>query len=216
MEPDNLEIEVKFFLPDLPAARRAVLALGAESRGRVFEKNTLFDTPDRRLARGRCLLRVREDGRCLLTFKSPPGVEDPGFKVFVEREVEVSDARVMEAILLGLGFLPGRTYEKYRETLVLGKLKILLDETPFGDFLELEGTREDIRRAAESLGLAWEDRVTENYLQIFAAVREAMGLSFSDPTFENFAGIAPDTRAGLDLLRKKQGFDQADKEDERL
>ncbi|MBU2489481.1 MAG: class IV adenylate cyclase [Proteobacteria bacterium] len=205
MEDRALEIEVKFYTPDLPAVRKAVRALGAESRGKVFEKNTLYDTAQHRLAKYRRLLRIREAGEIILTYKAPPARADRGFKIFHEHEVRVSDRPAMELILKGLGFFPVRVYEKHRETFVLGDLHILLDETPFGDFLELEGPKEDIRNVAESLRLAWEERLTENYLEIFGAVRQAMGISFENPTFENFVGIAPETGAGLSLLRKNKG-----------
>ena len=43
----NLEVEVKFFVPDLAAVRARLLALGAlVVRARVFERNVRFDTED--------------------------------------------------------------------------------------------------------------------------------------------------------------------------
>ncbi|MBW1987951.1 MAG: class IV adenylate cyclase [Deltaproteobacteria bacterium] len=196
MGGQDLEVEVKFLLRDKEEARKRVLSLGAESMGRVFEQNVLYDTPDRDLERTGRLLRLRTDHAAVLTFKGPRKAPDGGYKVHEEHEVTVSSYSKAVKILKGIGFFPARAYEKHRETFVLGSTKILLDEMPFGDFLELEGEKDAIRDTAARLGLAWGTRITENYLEIFSVVKDALGLSFDDPTFENFQGLGKE-----DLLR---------------
>ncbi len=67
----------------------------------------------------------------------------PGpYKVREEREVRASDERAIAEILGALGLAPRFRYEKYRSTYRLpgiAHVVVELDETPIGDFLELEG-----------------------------------------------------------------------------
>ncbi len=79
-----------------------------------------------------------------------------------------------------------QTYEKYRETYRRRDVEIVLDEMPFGDFIELEGTEADLKEAAAALGLDWSRRILANYLGLMALCRRTFDLPFSDLTFANF------------------------------
>ena len=191
----SLEIEVKFYVPDVDAIRDRIRSLGAEPKGCGFETNIRFDDEGMRLTRGKKLLRLRQDTRCRLTVKSPP--DDPGdadteFKIFRELEVDVSDSQTMIAILEQLGFYPRQVYEKQRETYFFNDTELCLDTLPFGHFLEIEGGKDDIRKAAEAIGLNWEKRITANYLSMFASLQQQLNLPFEDVTFENFKKVEID------------------------
>ena len=186
---EKLEYEVKFFLPDRQSLRQNILDLGARSRGRFFEQNLRFEDPHKTLKSKKCLLRLRHDHKTTLTFKSKPTEDSRQFKVFNELEVEISDFATMRAILESLGFHCEQIYEKWRETLVLENTHFCLDTMPYGKFLEIEGSRKDIRQYARSLGLQWDKRILTNYLQIFEILKEKLDFKFNDVTFENFKDI---------------------------
>ncbi len=203
---DHQEIEVKFYLTDLKAIRNRIVELGATSCGRAFETNIRYEDDEKTLIQNRQLLRLRNDGKTTLTFKSKPEKEDQAkedqakedqakenqdrkdreFKVHRELEVEVDDFDTMDAILGFLGFHREQIYEKWRETFKLGDTLFCLDSMPYGDFLEIEGKRDDIVQYSERIGFLREDRILENYLSLFEIVKEKFGLSFSDVTFDNF------------------------------
>jgi adenylate cyclase, class 2 len=113
----------------------------------------------------------------LLTYKGPSQPEHsskarrgPRYKIREEREVHVADESVLPIIFDAIGFRPSFRYEKYRSTYRLPHLPgvvIELDETPIGDFLELEGHRSAIDRAAALLGYRPSDYVTKSYGQLF-------------------------------------------------
>jgi adenylate cyclase class 2 len=190
------EIEVKFIVDDLPAMRQRVLAMGANcTTPRTYEDNILFDTPDRRLRQQGGLLRLRRDRRSVLTYKAPAAAADRDFKVLQEYEVEVGDFAQARTILEQLGFVPTWRYEKYRETFTYQGAEILLDETPYGVFMEIEGSRDAIRDVAATLGLDFETRLTAGYNSIFEAVRTAYQLSITDMTFDNFRTLDVDVRS---------------------
>jgi adenylate cyclase class 2 len=190
------EIEVKFLLDDLAAMRQRLVTLGAAcTTPRTYEENLLFDTPDAQLRRQGCLLRLRRDRRNLITYKEPPTHHDLDFKIMHEYETEVSDFAQMQTILEKLGFTPSLRFEKYRETLTYQRAEIVLDEVPFGTFMEIEGPREAIRDIVTALGLDFASRLVSSYAEIFEAVCTTYKLSATDLTFETFQSLTIDVRA---------------------
>ncbi len=189
------EIEVKFIIADLPAMRQCVLAIGARLKTpRTYEDNATFDTPDRRLQRQGGLLRLRRDRHNVLTYKEPGPTKHQDFKILCESEVDVSDFAQMYTILEKLGLLPVMRYEKYRETFTYEDAEILLDETPLGEFIEIEGAQATIRDIAAQLDLDFKARLTAGYGEIFEAVCTTYNLHLTDMTFDNFRGLDIDVR----------------------
>lgn len=180
------EIEVKFHLPQPEEMRQRILGLGGRSKGRVFETNQRYDDADGRLLAAKSLLRLRKDKLVHLTYKCEPDLADTDFKSYKELEVTVSDFEVMDRILIALGFLRVQIYEKWRETILLGPVCLCLDRMPMGEFLEIEGAKEDIRATVRNLNLVWEKRILANYLSIFSVIKQRCDLPFSDMTFANF------------------------------
>lgn len=195
------EREIKLRIEDFPALRRRLAQLGARVvRSRVHERNALFDTAERSLARREQLLRIRTESavsrgrkdtpRSLVTFKGPvvrsssrKGRER--HKVREEIELEVSDAKALATIFEGVGMRGWFQYEKFRTTFRLPASKswakgllIELDETPIGVFLELEGPARAIDRAAKALGFEKRDYILANYMILY---REYCGSRGVDP-----------------------------------
>ncbi len=187
MEP--LEIEVKFFITDFEPVRLRLIRMGARSRGRVFETNIRFEDRQKNLIKKNILLRLRKDNRVLLTYKSPPDVHDENYKIYNELEVEVNDFEKMKSILKALGYNAEQIYEKYREIMVLDHTHFCLDAMPFGNFLEIEGERENIAPMAEKLGFDWKKRILLNYLKMFEIIKKREKFNFSHVTFHNFEQV---------------------------
>src|SRR5205807_1432431 len=137
---------------------------------RQFEANTLFDNAKRTLRKNGKLLRVRRVGQHdLLTFKGPS--EQGKYKKRWEIETSIPDGDALEAILPQIGYHPTFRYEKYR-TEYTGRSaggKVLLDETPIGNFLELEGSPRWIDRTARLLGFAASDYINRSYGFLYLA-----------------------------------------------
>jgi adenylate cyclase, class 2 len=199
---DSLEVEVKFYAPDLTAVRHRLLTLGAEqTKERVYERNVRFDNEYGGLLHKRRLLRLRQDGTTRLTFKGdPPQAVVSEAKVREELELTVSDFDTAVTLLQRLGFQPVQIYEKYRETFQLGPVEVVLDELPFGNFIELEGEEAAIRAAAANLGLEWSQRILYNYLYLMALLQQRKNLPFADLTFDNFKQTAVTIADILELL----------------
>lgn len=190
MNAHDQEVEVKFYLNDLPAFEARLRALGAKVvQQRVFEANLRFDTPERELTRAHRVLRLRRDERIRLTYK---GAAQPGQAVGVRQEIEfeVNDFDAARRLFEALGYQVAVMYEKFRTTYVLGAVEVMLDEMPFGGFTEIEGPgAEEIHAAAERLGLKWHTRCITSYLELFQRVKERRGLRAEHLTFEQLAGV---------------------------
>jgi adenylate cyclase class 2 len=148
-----IEIEKKYRLTrkqrDEIAAR--LPAIGAERIGEEFEENTIYasDSLDAR----RSVLRLRRVGKSgILTYKERfPTRSD--IKHQQEDETQVDDPEAMASILDAIGFAPALVYEKRRETWHLGKSEIVMDELPFGLFMEIEGEEADILDVEDKLAV---------------------------------------------------------------
>lgn len=203
---EYLEVEVKFLVSDLTAFRSRLLRAGGRPvKPRQYERNVRFDTPDGALLQQQQLLRLRQDAAVRLTFKGPHAADAASeAKVREEIEVTVDDFERMAAIFQRLGLLPVQVYEKYRETFRLGDVEVVLDETPFGDFVELEAPEAAIRAAVGALDLDWDRRVLHNYLYLLELARREFDLPFSDLTFANFEPLAVDMSELLPLTNTSQ------------
>ena len=169
------EIEVKIRIDDPKAVREKVLGLGAAvARERHLEINVLFDFDPAVLRAGRRALRLRTAGkRATLTFKGKPQ-KSRSFKVREEFETQIRNPRELRKILKALGLRETFSYRKHRTVLRKSRLTVCIDETPVGDFVELEGERHEITRFARSLGFGRADFITRSYVEMIGE-REGAG-----------------------------------------
>ena len=187
----QLEIEVKLKIRNLQRLRRDLLEMGCkETVPRSLERNWTWDFPGQPLRQQGKLLRVRQfAGRCLLTFKGV-AQQSRHFKIREERETVVQDRRILDVILEQLGLRVMFRYEKFRTSYSLRlrgmrrSIDLSVDETPIGNYLEIEGTEADIHRVAEKLGFDQDAFIKESYLALFAKSRSRK--SQRDMVFSKF------------------------------
>jgi adenylate cyclase class 2 len=167
------EIEIKFRVEDLRALARKLRAAGFRLvTPRTHELNTLYDLPEGELRARKQLLRLRKYGSVwTLTHKS--GAKRARHSSRVELETTVADGKKMDAILRGLGYAPSFRYEKFRAEWSDGKGQVVVDETPIGNFCEIEGPPRWIDATAKRLEVKVEDYITENYAALFANWKQA-------------------------------------------
>lgn len=182
-----LEVEIKLRLTDAAGFCTVLAEHGWRPAPQVFERNTVFDTPERTLYGSGRLLRVREiDSRAIVTVKLPSEF-DGAHKVREEHEFETDNAAEAHAAFAGLGYEPSWIYEKRRTTFRReGEAGIIeVDETPIGDFAEMEGEAEWIDKTATAFGFVKQDYVLESYRGLFDAWLLATG---SDVEHMRFTG----------------------------
>jgi adenylate cyclase class 2 len=191
MPPDYEETEVKFYLRDPAQLANQILAAGGRLHiPRTHEFNLRFDTPDREFQRAHRVLRLRRDQTNRLTYKEGGRIQDGALRR-MEIEFDVGDFDAARQMLEALGFEVVFAYEKYRTTYELKGTQIMLDELPFGDFVEIEGPPELLRPVAITLKLDWQAAIPYSYHDLFERLRAARTLPFRDLTFENFSKAKP-------------------------
>jgi adenylate cyclase class 2 len=163
----NQEIEIKFRVDDVRALNRRLRNLGFHlDTKRTHELNTLYDLPGNPLKKRGDILRLRKFGEeWVLTHK---GKGKAGrHKKRVENETKLSDGRKMDAILRALNFSPVFRYEKFRTEWSDGKGHVVVDETPIGNFGEIEGPSRWIDQTAKKLQIPPSDYITKSYGELF-------------------------------------------------
>lgn len=186
------EIEAKFYVRRLSAIENQLRSGGARLiMPRVHEINLRFDLPDGSLrARGQAL-RLRRDQQTILTFKGAAKHRD-GVLSRDEIEVEVNDFDAARELLEALGYAVSAVYEKYRTTYELKGLHIMLDELPYGDFVEIEGPNEEaVRALAAGLGLDPAAAIPTSYLALFERLCRQYPLNPTQLTFEALETLRP-------------------------
>jgi len=183
------EIEIKLAVENVDDMRRDLCSRGFRIvASRFHELNLVFDTPGGDLARRRRLLRLRlAGGHSVLTAKSPVSIDQDhaGYKVRREIEVRVSDFSATRSILESSGFEVVFSYEKYREVLENAGIHVMLDETPVGNFMEIEGNPSAIDRLAAELGFDKKNFITANYKSLFHAAGGTGDMLFPDSPHES-------------------------------
>ncbi|GAB4455624.1 MAG: hypothetical protein Kow0070_04200 [Anaerolineales bacterium] len=162
------EIEAKFYVLDLERIRRRLQALEAPLiQPRVLETNIRFDLPDNGLRSEGRVLRLRQDTETRLTYKGG-SVNLQGVLKRIEIEFVVEDFDKARQFLEALGYRRLFYYEKYRTTYEFDQCHIMLDELPYGNFVEIEGlTAESIQVVAEQLALKWDCAIPASYHVLF-------------------------------------------------
>jgi len=178
------EIEIKFRIANLPALARALKQAGFKQLTRsTHEMNSLYDLPGQKLRRRGEMLRLRRYGEAwVLTHKAKS--KTSRYKVRIESETRIENGQQMDAILRALGYKPTFRYEKYRAEWSDGAGHVVVDETPIGNFGEIEGSARWIDRTARALGIDQRDYITETYAPMFFAWKRRTRSPASEMTFK--------------------------------
>jgi adenylate cyclase class 2 len=180
----NQEIEIKFRVADLRALTRQLRAAGFRIvTKRTHVMNTLYDLPGEVLRGKRELLRLRQYGsEWKLTYKAKKKTGRHSSRA--ELETKVADGKKMDLILRALGYAPSFRYEKFRAEWTDGKGQVVVDQTPIGNFCEIEGAPRWIDATAKKLGVTGKDYITKNYAGLFSDWKVRTNSKAEDMTFK--------------------------------
>jgi len=191
------ETEAKFYVKNLRKIELRLQLLKAQLiQPRIHETNLRFDNANNDLRNAYRVLRLRQDEKAHLTFKGPSTEKEGGILSRQEIEFVVEDFEIAKQFLKALGFKAIVFYEKFRTTYELSEVHIMLDELPYGEFVEIEGDSvEAIRNTINLLGLNWDAAVKAGYHALFEKVAEKYNLEPSQLSFsalENTMATADD------------------------
>ncbi len=166
-----LEIEKKYRLSD---ERRDLIVASLKAAGAVFERedeeeNTIYN--GNVLAETGAIVRIRRTAtHSVLTYKRRiEGLS--AVKRQIEYETEISDPDAADKIVRGLSLTPRLVYEKRRRIWKFRKVEVVIDELPFGLFMEIEGSVSSIKEVEMLLDI--EDLEAE--LDTYPRLTERLG-----------------------------------------
>lgn len=185
------EVEIKVAVDDRQAFTRLLRKAGFNVKTpRTFESNTLYDFPDLRMRKRGELVRIRRYGKeWKLTYKAQGKVGR--YKRREEIETTLADGDSLAQVLMRLGMAPSFVYEKYRTEWTDGRGDVVIDETPIGDFAELEGSPRWIDATAKKLSLGIAEYITGSYGDLFFAWKQQTGSSAAEMTFAQVKLLKP-------------------------
>lgn len=165
------EIEVKFPLTERRKLVDQLIASGGEVLfPETFEDNIVLDRRGELRTKG-ALLRLRKFGRYVLaTYKGPVAFEG-GIKIREEVQTGLESFEKGISLFESLGFKPVFRYQKFREVWRVRGVEVVLDRTPIGEYLEIEGDVDRIKTVAETLGLSMEKAIRLSYADLYRQQR---------------------------------------------
>src|ERR1051326_7892362 len=164
------EVEIKFQITEMTPVRHRLQEAGfRQLTPRTHEMNTLYDQKAKLRRRG-ALLRLRQYGQqWTLTYKDRSKFPSGRHKSRREVESRVENGPATALILKALGLEPSFSYEKFRSEWTDGKGHVVIDETPIGNYGEIEGPPEWIDSTAERLHISHDQYITASYAELFLA-----------------------------------------------
>jgi adenylate cyclase class 2 len=203
----SAEIELKFPVADVLDLQSRLPSLGFHLvTPRTFEHNALYDTPTRDLRARRQILRLRQYGPlCTITHKRQPDEQAPvdttRYKIRIETETIVAEREALAEIFLQLGYTPAFIYEKYRtewshSTGLTSDVTahLLIDETPIGNYAELEGPTAWIDQTLAALNVDPGTCLTDSYGKLFLDWKQRTNSPAENLTFAEIAPLALSSR----------------------
>jgi adenylate cyclase, class 2 len=165
------EIEIKIDINDyaIEEIKERILKIRAELfKQRHLQRDEYLDNRNK-LKNTDQLLRLRDN--ITLTYKGPQKRKQK-LKIREEIEVLIDDGEKLKTILSKLGYEKRKKKEKYRESYITGKTVITVDETPMGNYIEIEGTKESVPKIATKLGFSEKDFIKKTYTQLWKKFAE--------------------------------------------
>jgi adenylate cyclase class 2 len=184
--PSDREVEIKFKIDDIDALTGSLESAGFRLiTPRTHEMNTLYDQPGGKLRRRGALLRLRQYGpRWTVTYKDRSGPQSARHKSRLEIETQVEKGEALAQVFEAIGFTPSFRYEKYRSEWSDSTGHVVIDETPIGNFGEIEGHAKWIDATAKRLNISVKNYLKESYAELFAAWKRKTKSKAKEMTFK--------------------------------
>ena len=185
------EVEIKFRVADIAALQKKLRKAGFKSKTRCTrEVNTLYDLPDGTLRRRGELLRIRKYGETWTVTHKSKG-KAGRHKSRTEIETPVENGERLAQIFQALGFVPTFRYEKLRAEWACEGGQVVIDETPIGNFAEIEGAARWIDLTAKALGVKPTEYLVKSYAELFGEWKRENGSGATEMTWKAVGKKSP-------------------------
>ncbi len=153
------ETEVKIRIDAVEPIKQKLLEMKAELyKKRAVQTDSYFG--NKTMKKKGQTLKIRDNA--LLIYKGPSQKKN-NIRSNEEIEIMVDNAAYLKQLLEQLGYLQYWKKERYRESYLVNMTQICIDETPIGNFIEIEGKKENIIDIAKQLGFSQKKFIADSY-----------------------------------------------------
>jgi len=188
---NNKEIEIKIQIEDkneIKEIQKKLKSLNGISAPKIFQRTFRLDTPSFDLEQKGIFLRTRKEGENAVMTVKIKFLKTNNTNYFQRKEFEISidSAENGAELLRNLGFSKQKIFEKYRELWTFEKkeVQVTIDNLPFGDFIEIEGSKKEIEEMIKSLGMINKKRIINTYWDLFDEWKKKKGINGKDIVFD--------------------------------
>jgi len=154
-----IETEVKIKINAVEPIKQKLLEMKAELyKKRALQTDIYLDNG--RLRKKDQTLKIRDNA--IFTYKGPSQKKN-NIRSNEEIEIMIDNAAHLQLLLERLGYKQYWKKERYRESYLVNMTQICIDETPMGNFIEIEGKKENIVDIAKQLGFSQKNFIADGY-----------------------------------------------------
>lgn len=160
-----IEKEIKFNLNNVSEIIKTIKKLNMKFIGSAEEKTIRYDDENNSYSKRKKFWRLRSGFENVITLKEDieNSEKESSVSERIETETTVGDLEKMSYILNQLGLKEKKIMVKFRAKWQFKNAEVVIDELPFGFFLEIEGSEKEIFEVACLLNLDINKKITGTY-----------------------------------------------------
>lgn len=168
----KIEKQVKCKINNFDYISKRLVEIEAIFIGGFMERTIRYDSDDLKYSNNGLFIRTKNGIKNVVTLKEIP---DDVFNTSLERittEIEVDDINKIGYILEKIGLTKKFIMEKYRLFFKYDNMDILIDELPFGIYLEIKGEDNEISKVTKLLNIEDNALIKTTYWDIYDEIKK--------------------------------------------
>lgn len=166
------EKQVKYKINNFDYISKRLIEIEAIFIGGFMEKTIRYDNDDLKCSNNGVFIRTKSGMKNVLTLKEIPTDSSNTSFERITTEVEVDNINKIGYILEKIGLTKKFIMEKYRLFFKYDNVDILIDELPFGIYLEIKGEDNEINRVTKMLNIDEADLIKMTYWDIYDKIKK--------------------------------------------
>ena len=166
------EKQVKYKINNFDYISKRLIEIEAIFIGGFMEKTIRYDNDDLKCSNNGIFIRTKSGMKNVLTLKEIPTDSSNTSFERITTEVEVDNINKIGYILEKIGLTKKFIMEKYRLFFKYDNVDILIDELPFGIYLEIKGEDNEINRITKMLNIDETDLIKMTYWDIYDKIKK--------------------------------------------
>mgnify|MGYP004594589945 FL=1 len=166
------EKQVKYKINNFDYISKRLIEIEAIFIGGFMEKTIRYDNDDLKCSNNGIFIRTKSGMKNVLTLKEIPTDSSKTSFERITTEIEVDNINKIGYILEKIGLTKKFIMEKYRLFFKYDNVDILIDELPFGIYLEIKGEDNEINRVTKILNIDETDLIKMTYWDIYDKIKK--------------------------------------------